>query len=279
MRKQILIGLALVSLIFPKIVLAIDEKELAFGYYADGWVVLTSTFLFNESLNTRINEIGNKVAKTSEVPDIKYTFRVVNDPAINAYSGAGGFIYVNTGLLDVLESEDELASVLAHEIAHISKHHQIDFAHAVDRRQRLVSATISGVNVAVGVVGATALAQATTAAATSAGYGAQIAAQLNSTLAQSATSSVLFGAGNAWLRSMISGYGRKLELEADALAIRYMKKAGYNPYALISVFKRYKSTKERLGLNERSYASHLINAEPGLDERIKYLEELISKGE
>lgn len=126
-RKQIFIALFLFSLAFPKIVMAIDEKELKFGFYADRIVVSSQTILFNEALSKRISEIGNRVAKASEGSDMKYTLRIINNPAINAYSAAGGFIYVNTGLLDILESEDELASIIAHEIAHVSKSHQINF--------------------------------------------------------------------------------------------------------------------------------------------------------
>lgn len=77
---------------------------------------------------------------------------------------------------------------------------------------------------------------------------------------------------------MIKGYGKEQELEADAFAVQYIKKAGYDPNAFISVLKSFMSIKDRLELSEKkNYASHLINAEPGLEERIKNVEELVSK--
>jgi hypothetical protein len=59
----------------------------------------------------------------SEIYDFKYTFKVVEDEDVNAFALPGGHIYVNTGLLDIIESDDELAGVLAHEIAHVAHHH------------------------------------------------------------------------------------------------------------------------------------------------------------
>ena len=68
---------------------------------------------------------------------------------------------------------------------------------------------------------------------------------------------------------MIKGYGKKQELEADALAIQYTKRANYDPNALVDVFKRLASIRNSLKINEQNYISSLINAEPGLEERIK----------
>lgn len=83
--------------------------------------------------------------------------------------------------------------------------------------------------------------------------------------------------GDAVAISMIKGYGKDQELEADRLAIQYTNKAGYDPNALISLFKRLKSTKRRLSLNEKNYASNLINADPGLEERIKQATDAVLK--
>lgn len=114
--ERIILGLILFLFTFPKIAPAEDNEELKFGFYVDREVVSSQTILFNKALNLRIAEIGKRIVKVSDKPDMKYIFRVINDPTINAYSAAGGFAYINTGLLDILESEDELASVMAHEI-------------------------------------------------------------------------------------------------------------------------------------------------------------------
>jgi len=76
---------------------------------------------------------------------------------------------------------------------------------------------------------------------------------------------------------MIKGYGKKQELEADSLAIGYIRKAGYDPKAMVSVFKKLISARDKLGIKQ-DYTSGLINAEPGLEERLKQAEKNISTG-
>ena len=89
----------------------------------------------DEAILDRVNSIGQKLAEvaktcevqagygTSDLADFTYTFKVIEDNDINAMSLPGGYIYVNSGLLDFVKSDDELAGVLAHEIAHCAHHH------------------------------------------------------------------------------------------------------------------------------------------------------------
>lgn len=248
---------------------AIDTKETQFGFYIDKEVLSIRTCVLDEKLNRRINEIGNRVAKASNWPEIKYTFRIINDPTINAYAAAGGFVYVNTGLLDILESEDELAALLAHEIAHINKSHQINSIRSAYQKQiikqALVDATVrvaaqaAATSVPLGPGGSTARQQF-------AGLGAGVA-----------TGAVVSPLSDALLVATVKGYSREQESEADALAIQYSKKAGYDPNALVKFFTRLTSFRDRLKAEEPNYTSSLINAEPGLEERVKQAEKLISR--
>lgn len=271
--KGIIIGSALLFLAFSKIGFAGNTKEIKFGFYADREVLSAQTIVFNDVLNKQINEIGNRVVQASDRPDIKYTFRVINDSTINAYAAAGGFVYINTGLLDILESEDELAAILGHEIGHVGKGHQIKFIHSA--HQKKVTGTMLGIamGVGLGIAGAYAMGPAPSPYSPSYSYHQQLTSQLVETGVRTG-----FALGEAMAVSMIKGYGKKQELEADALAIQYTKKAGYDPNALVSVFKRLTSIRDRLKINEKNYISNLINAEPGLEERIKQAETLISKG-
>ncbi|HDN98055.1 MAG: hypothetical protein DRP67_02350 [Candidatus Omnitrophota bacterium] len=66
-----------------------------------------------------IQKIGERVAKSSDRPNLKYTFRIIKGKEINAFSIPGGFVYLYTGLLKITESEDEIACIIGHEIAHI----------------------------------------------------------------------------------------------------------------------------------------------------------------
>ena len=66
-----------------------------------------------------------RMAKASERPALPWQFRVVDDPLVNAFAVPGGFIYVTRGILAHMESEAELASVLGHEIGHVTARHTV----------------------------------------------------------------------------------------------------------------------------------------------------------
>lgn len=80
----------------------------------------------NREINNYIDRIGQQLAKTSQRPDIPYTFQVVNDESINAFATMGGYVYVNKGLIAAADNEAELASVIGHEIGHIAGRHGIE---------------------------------------------------------------------------------------------------------------------------------------------------------
>lgn len=80
----------------------------------------------NRRLNQYINYIGNRLVKASDRQTIPYTFHVVDSDEINAFATMGGFIYVHTGLIKLAENEAELASVIAHEIAHVTSNHSVE---------------------------------------------------------------------------------------------------------------------------------------------------------
>lgn len=76
------------------------------------------------TLQQYVTRVGERLAAVSDQPDITYRFHVLNSPDINAFAAPGGWIYVNRGLLAYLETEDQLAAVLGHEIGHVAlKHH------------------------------------------------------------------------------------------------------------------------------------------------------------
>ncbi len=270
--KGVILGLLLFVLAFPKVATTADTTELRLGFYNDKEMLSARTFVFNDTLNKRINKIGNRVASVSGRPDIKYTFRVVNDPTINAYAAAGGFVYINTGLLDILESKDELAALLSHEIGHISEKHQINSIRSAHAKR--VAGNVAGfaIGVGLGVAGAAAMGSGPSSVSPAYVYHQQLTSQVASL--GLTTGRAL---GDTMTVSMIKGYERKQELKADALAIQYTKKAGYKPEALVNVFKRLISIRHRLEYNEKTYISSLINAKPGLEERLKQAENLISK--
>lgn len=88
-----------------------------------------------------VNEIGHRVASYANNGEYRFTFFVVDDPTINAFALPGGYIGVHTGLIEATRSEDELAGVLAHEVAHVTQRH-IARAVTAGKRQSLMSTAI-----------------------------------------------------------------------------------------------------------------------------------------
>lgn len=95
----------------------------------------------NQSINSYVNQIGQRLAKTSQRSNIPYTFQVVNDNSINAFATMGGYVYVNKGLIAAADNEAELASVIGHEIGHIAARHGIEQMRDRALSQGLLSAT------------------------------------------------------------------------------------------------------------------------------------------
>ncbi len=75
--------------------------------------------------NSLIRQIGNKLAKASELRGMKYHFKILKKEGPNAFSIPGGYIYVTYDLFDYVQSDDELAGILAHEIAHVIHNHAL----------------------------------------------------------------------------------------------------------------------------------------------------------
>ncbi len=79
----------------------------------------------SRKLNSYVNGIGRRLASVAKRTKIPYRFHVVQDDAVNAYATAGGYVYVTTGLMKTADNEAQLASVIAHEVAHIEEKHLI----------------------------------------------------------------------------------------------------------------------------------------------------------
>jgi len=106
-----------------------DEDEMNYGSkIAD---VYDSSANLSDYKLTTVESIGQNLSKSVSRTKIVYKFRVINDTAVNAFSIAGGNVYITTGLLDFVQSDDELAFVIGHEMGHVDrKHamHQIEYS-------------------------------------------------------------------------------------------------------------------------------------------------------
>lgn len=154
-----------------------------------------------------INEIGHRIAVQSNDGDHEFTFFVVDDPRINAFALPGGYIGVHTGLIEASRNEDELAGVIAHEVAHVTQRHIARAIHANSRQSLLTTALMLGALILGAAGGDADVVQA--GMAISQGTAAQ--QQINFT--------------------------RSNEYEADRIGIHSLHEAGFDAYGMASFFE------------------------------------------
>ncbi len=173
-----------------------ESEEVEMGREADGQITESMGLYESERLQTMVTDIGNELASRSERPVLPWSFKLMDDPMVNAFALPGGFIFITRGIMAALNSEAELAGVIGHEIGHVTARHS---ASQMSRQQ------LQQIGLGVGTVLSDDV--ASVAAVLSAGLG---------------------------LLNM--RYSRGDESQSDLLGVRYMSRAGYDPNALVGVF-------------------------------------------
>ncbi len=100
-------------------------EEVEIGKQVATEVESKEKLLKNTTVQNYVNEVGQKIARVCDRTDVEYKFKVIDKKDINAFACPGGFIYIYTGLLDILDNEAQLAAVLAHEISHVVARHSV----------------------------------------------------------------------------------------------------------------------------------------------------------
>lgn len=153
------------------------------------------TFSQNEVYVNRVKNIGDRIEAVADRKELNYRFFVIENDELNAFTTPGGFIYVHTGLLKEFSSDDELAFVIAHEVAHGAARHVVKKYQA---------------QLGYNIIGNLVLNQLDGGAARIASLGTQ-----------------------TFMNLVFSAYSRQDETEADELAVKYMYLAGYDMQAAI----------------------------------------------
>ena len=195
----------------------------------------------NENLQRYVNRVGKWVALHGERPDLPWTFGVMDSEIVNAFALPGGTVFVSYGLVKRLNNESELAGVLAHEIAHVVKKHQL---------AAIQNAAGSG---ALGAIGQEVLSQKLGKTALG-----KVGAQ--NEVAAIGTNLVKDG---FFLRPL----DRSLEYEADRTGVVIATRAGYDPYGLVAVLQMMQGLKE-----EEAGLSIVFKTHPQPSDRITELE-------
>ncbi len=212
-----------------------DEKKMGREIYEK---LNQDNFLSHDKkLNDYISKVGNRILAHSNKASFPYTFTVFNSSGINAFATPGGYVYINKGLIGVVENEAQLAGVMAHEIAHANSRH---VASIIEKSKKLNIAMLAGI-IAGALLG---------------GGGDASAAAAMFSVAGAATMSLK--------------YQREHEEEADRLGIGYLAHSGYYPAAMVEFLKIMKQY-EFLSKTIPSY----FLTHPGTDDRIFYLESLL----
>lgn len=181
-----------------------------------------------------------KIAKHSDMPNLKPRVRVINADVLNAFALPGGYVYVFRGLLERAPDLDAVMGVLGHEWAHVTARHG---TRGMTRAKRTLTI---GLSIAVvGLVGAEFVDEEK---------------QLLKKVIQG--SSVALGLGGASL--YILDRGREQELEADRIGSQYAARAGFAPTGIAKMFREFK----RLSNSEATSLEKILSSHPQHDERI-----------
>ena len=187
-----------------------ESEEYFIGRAVSAQVLSRYKPLNDPGLNAYAQKVLQAVALASDRPMTfkGYHVQVLNSSEINAFAAPGGFVFVTSGMLKLVKNEDELAGVLAHEVAHIAKKHGLKTI----QTSRLTSAfTILGAEAAKS-------------------YSSQQVSQLT-TAFEGAVDDVV-------KNLVVKGYSRDKEYEADQFGAQYAKDANYDPGALKSFLAR-----------------------------------------
>lgn len=185
-----------------------------------------------------------------------FKFGVISDPTLNAFAMPNGRIYVHTGLLARVENEAQLATVIGHEMTHVTERHALKFSR--DAQNKQVVYTVLGLAASLGVA---------VAAGSRGPHGDQVGTAV---LSQTANAVLGLGLQLAAIAS-INGYGRDLERAADAGGLANLVRAGYDPNEAPKVFELLqKDSGDRGPIETFFFGSH-----PRLQERIVSTKELV----
>ena len=101
---------------------AAEEKQIG-AQYAPEMTKEMGGKIDSPQLQSYINEVGQKIARVSHTPNEHFEYSALNDKTVNAFALPGGYIFITWGMLELLNSEAQLAAILAHETAHVTAHH------------------------------------------------------------------------------------------------------------------------------------------------------------
>lgn len=196
-------------------VLMSEQQEIALGAESDPQVVAEFGLYNNQALQDFINAKGQEMVKISHRPNLKFTFRIVDSPVVNAFAVPGGYVYFTRGIMAYFNNEAEFAGVLGHETGHITARHGVE---------QYTKSTLANVLLIGGMVVSPQFAQFANEAQTA-------------------------------LSLLFLKYSRDDESQADQLGAEYSTKVGYDAHQMADFFKTLKSLSDDSGDNLPTFLS------------------------
>ncbi|UCF91691.1 MAG: M48 family metalloprotease [Desulfobacterales bacterium] len=187
-----------------------------------------------------VSQVGHRILAHLPEQPFEYHFYVIKEHDFNAFATPAGHIFVNSGLFAAMENEEELAGILAHEIAHVYCRH---ISQKIERSKKIGIATLAGIaaGILLGAGGAGDAAQAVTMGSMAAGQSAELA------------------------------YSREDEMQADQLGLQYLSQAGYGANGLLAILRKIRG-QQWFGSGQ---IPTYLSTHPAVEERIVYIDSWI----
>ncbi len=228
----------------------VDLAEIKLGAEQHREVLKKYKFFNQPQLEQYVTSVGYRLASVSERPHLPYQFFILDDENIDMFSLGGGYIYVTKGLLEFVDSEAELAAVLAHEVAHIAAGvHTPSIEHPMTNKEMFMKALTAGTGVAMGAAGS------------------MVGGPAGKIASRSADKVV-----GEVVPEIRKRFKKSDELVADQKAVLYLQKAHYDPRELLKFLDKLSRIKI-LGIDR--YIDFL-NAHPPYEERRELLREMLA---
>lgn len=215
-------------------------RDVKMGDKAAKQVEMEMGIYRHDSLERVINLIGNRLVSNLEYKPTEFQFKflLIDSDVPNAFALPGGHVYVTRGILPIVENEDELAGILAHEIIHVVNHHSIKMVN-----RSLAPAIL------------------------------KVPGTLLDAITKTKIGTVLNLPIDIISKPLLAGYSRKHETEADELGIQLSNKAGYRPEALAEVLSRLSKGIEYL-TGQKEKRSYLAD-HPYTPNRVKDINKIL----
>jgi beta-barrel assembly-enhancing protease len=201
------------------------DGDIRLGEQLSKEVETEMTILRLSALTQLVNNVGARLREASPYPAFRlfpYTFHVVDSPEVNAFALPGGPVYVNSGLIELCDTEDQLAAVLAHEMSHVAARHATEMLTTENITQLALIAAVSVVPVPIPPI---------------AWEGTKLGYVLG-----------------------LLKYSRGKESEADHLGLEVMNAAGYDPTEMAIVFRKLSEQQRSLpSVVERFFSTHPLS--------------------